>query len=44
MYRQITLQTLFSGTPPTAEERALAYNDVVAAWKTYSTSTTTAAA
>jgi hypothetical protein len=35
MYRQITLQTLFSGQPATAEERALGYNDVVSAWKTY---------
>jgi len=35
MYRQITLQTLFSGNPPTPEERAIAYNDVVSAWKTY---------
>jgi hypothetical protein len=35
MYHQITLATLFSDQPPTAEERALAYGDVVAAWKTY---------
>jgi pimeloyl-ACP methyl ester carboxylesterase len=35
MYRQVTLQTLFSGQPATPEERALAYGDVVAAWKTY---------
>ena len=35
MYRQITLESLFSGTPPTPEERALAYDDVVAAWRTY---------
>jgi hypothetical protein len=35
MYRQITLEALFSGTPPTPEQRALAYNDVVRAWKTY---------
>ena len=35
MYRQITLQALFSGTalPPDAQQ--LAYNDVLAAWKTY---------
>jgi hypothetical protein len=35
MYRQVTLQTLFSGQPITAEQRQLAYGDVVAAWKTY---------
>ncbi|MDX6583887.1 MAG: hypothetical protein QOI10_3071 [Solirubrobacterales bacterium] len=35
MYRQITLQTLFSGQPVTTEERDLAYGDVVSAWKTY---------
>ena len=35
MYRQITLQTLFSGQPITPEQRQLAYGDVVAAWKTY---------
>jgi hypothetical protein len=35
MYRQITLSSLFSGTPASAEERAMAYGDVVSAWKTY---------
>ncbi len=35
MYRQITLEALFSGQPPTPEERQLAYGDVAAAWKTY---------
>ena len=35
MYRQITLATLFSDTPATEQERDLAYNDVVHAWKTY---------
>jgi Protein of unknown function (DUF3089) len=35
MYRQITLQTLFSGEPVTPEERLTAYRDVVDAWKTY---------
>jgi hypothetical protein len=35
MYRQITLATLFSGTPPTPQERETAYGDVVSAWKTY---------
>jgi len=35
MYRQITLQSLFSGQPVTEEQSALAYGDVVSAWKTY---------
>jgi hypothetical protein len=35
MYRQITLATLFSDTPATEQERDLAYDDVVHAWKTY---------
>ena len=35
VYRQITLDALFSGQPPTAEQRDLAYGDVVDAWKTY---------
>jgi hypothetical protein len=35
MYRQITLQSLFSGQPITEEMSQLAYGDVVAAWKTY---------
>ena len=35
LYRQITLEALFSGEPITDEERDLGYNDVVAAWKTY---------
>jgi hypothetical protein len=35
MYRQITLEALFSGQPVTPEERLTAYGDVVAAWKTY---------
>ena len=35
MYRQITLQALFSGQPLSPEESALAYGDVVNAWKTY---------
>ena len=35
MYRQITLAALFGADPATAEERDLAYGDVVAAWKAY---------
>jgi hypothetical protein len=35
MYRQITLQALFSGETVTPEQRQLAYDDVVSAWKTY---------
>jgi len=35
MYRQITLQALFSGDPITEEQAELGYRDVVAAWKTY---------
>ena len=35
MYEQITLQALFSGEPVTEQESALAYGDVVSAWKTY---------
>jgi hypothetical protein len=35
MYRQITLQALFSGETVTPQESDLAYDDVVAAWKTY---------
>ncbi|HVG88507.1 MAG TPA: DUF3089 domain-containing protein [Gaiellales bacterium] len=35
MYRQLTLATLFSGQPVTEAETALAYGDVVSAWKTY---------
>jgi hypothetical protein len=35
MYRQITLGKLFGGTPVTPEQAALAYGDVVQAWKTY---------
>lgn len=34
MYRQITLQALFSGGLP-ADAQQIAYGDVVAAWKTY---------
>ena len=34
-YRQLTLTTLFSSTPPTTEEALLAYSDVRAAWLTY---------
>jgi hypothetical protein len=34
MYRQVTLQALFSGGS-TAEAGQIAYNDVLAAWKTY---------
>lgn len=35
VYRQITIAYLFSGEPVTAEQAALAYGDVVQAWKTY---------
>ena len=35
MYRQITLQALFSGTPIPDAARQLAYGDVLTAWKTY---------
>jgi pimeloyl-ACP methyl ester carboxylesterase len=35
MYRQITLAKLFSGTPVTPGQAALASGDVVQAWKTY---------
>jgi hypothetical protein len=35
MYRQFTLQALFSGTAPPPDAQQLAYNDVLAAWKTY---------
>ena len=35
MYEQITLQALFSGEPVTEQESALAYGDVLSAWKTY---------
>ena len=35
MYRQITLAALLSGQPITAQAQALAYNDVVRAWKSY---------
>jgi hypothetical protein len=35
MYRQITLQALFSGSPIPDEARLLAYGDVLAAWRTY---------
>jgi Protein of unknown function (DUF3089) len=35
VYRQITLASLLSGQPVTPEEAALAYGDVVAAWRTY---------
>jgi pimeloyl-ACP methyl ester carboxylesterase len=35
MYRQFTLAKLFSGTPVTPQQAALAYGDVVQAWKTY---------
>lgn len=35
MYRQITLQALFSGQPVTVEQAEVGYKDVVAAWKTY---------
>ena len=35
LYRQITLEGIFSGEPIGAEERDLSYNDVVDAWKTY---------
>jgi len=34
MYRQLTLQAIFGGTPPTAAVQ-LAYSDVLAAWKEY---------
>ncbi len=35
LYRQITIDALFSGQPITEEMAALAYGDVAAAWKTY---------
>ncbi len=35
MYRQRTIMALLSGQPATDEERALAYGDVLSAWKTY---------
>lgn len=35
MYRQITLQSLFSGTSIPPEAAQIAYGDVLAAWKTY---------
>jgi len=35
MYRQITLEALFSGQPIPEEAGELGYGDVVAAWKTY---------
>ena len=35
LYRQITLEGIFSGEPISAEQRDLSYNDVVDAWKTY---------
>ena len=35
LYRQITLEALFSGEPISDEQRDLGYNDVVAAWRTY---------
>jgi hypothetical protein len=35
MYRQFTIPALLSGEQTTPEEGALAYGDVVAAWKTY---------
>jgi hypothetical protein len=35
MYRQVTLAALFGGQQLTPDERLTAYNDVVAAWKTY---------
>ncbi len=35
MYRQITLASLFNGQPISEEMRALAYGDVVNAWKEY---------
>ena len=35
VYRQLTLDTLFSSTPPTTAEALLAYSDVRAAWLTY---------
>lgn len=35
MYRQITIASLLSGAPPTPDQRALAYGDVVDAWQEY---------
>jgi hypothetical protein len=35
VYRQFTIPALLSGQPTTAEEQALAYGDVLSAWKTY---------
>jgi hypothetical protein len=35
MYRQLTLAAILSGEPITQAEAELAYNDVLAAWKTY---------
>jgi hypothetical protein len=35
MYRQVTLQALFAGSPIPDAARQLAYDDVVAAWTTY---------
>jgi hypothetical protein len=35
IYRQVTLQALFSGTALPPDARQLAYNDVLGAWKTY---------
>ena len=35
MYRQVTLQALFSGGTLPADAQQIAYGDVVAAWKTY---------
>jgi len=35
MYRQVTLQAILGGEPVTPEQAQLAYDDVLAAWKTY---------
>lgn len=35
MYRQITIASLFGGAEPTPAQRALAYGDVVDAWREY---------
>jgi hypothetical protein len=35
MYRQLTITKLFSGTPITPEEQAIAYGDVLHAWRSY---------
>jgi Protein of unknown function (DUF3089) len=35
MYRQLTIAKLFSGEPITPEEQAIAYGDVLSAWRDY---------